>query len=79
MLLLLLILYDVETMKYYTEYLHLKREYEFLKIRNELKGEFVQFVNLFEEMKSKYYSIDDIKEALGIVRNTNIEVIFCQI
>ena len=66
---------DVETMKYYTEYLHLKREYEFLKIRNELKGEFVQFVNLFEEMKSKYYSIDDIKEALGIVRNTNIEVI----
>ena len=61
---------DEQTTKLWKEYLHLSREYKLLKIRDELKDNFDHFVNLFKEMMSKYYTLDEMREALGIIGKT---------
>jgi transposase len=61
---------NFETLKYYREYLQLKRENKILEIRDELGDDFIQFVNLYKEMKSKNYSLDEMKEGLRIGRKT---------
>ena len=61
---------NLETLKYYREYLQLKRENKIIEIRDELKDDFIPFVNLYKEMKSKNYSLDEMKEALRIGRKT---------
>lgn len=58
---------DVESIKYWNEYLQLIREYELLKIRNELQDKFSTFINLYREMKKKHCRIDLVKKALDIV------------
>jgi hypothetical protein len=61
---------NLETLKYYREYLQLKRENKILQIRDELGDDFIPFVNLYKEKKSKNYSLDEMKEGLRIGRKT---------
>ena len=58
---------NVESIKYWNEYLHLTREYELLKIRNELQDKFSVFINLYREMKKKHCRTDLVRKALDIV------------
>ena len=48
---------NLETLKYYREYLQLKRENKIIEIRDELKDDFIPFVNLYKEKKSKNYRL----------------------
>jgi hypothetical protein len=70
---------NLETLKYYREYLQLKRENKILDIRDELGDDFIQFVNLYKEMKSKNYSLDEMKEGLRIGRKTEEALTFLAI
>ncbi len=58
---------NVESIKYWNEYLQLTREYELIKIRNELQDKFSLFINLYREMKKKHCRIDLVRKALDIV------------
>jgi hypothetical protein len=58
---------NVEATRYWNEYLQLTREYELLKIRNELQDKFSSFINLYREMKKKHYRLDELKKAVQIV------------
>ena len=62
---------NLETLKYYREYLQLKRENKIIEIRDELKDDFIAFYDLFKQMKSKFYSLEDFKEALAMDRKMN--------
>ena len=58
---------NVEATRYWNEFLQLTREYELLKIRNELQDKFSSFINLYREMKKKHYRLDELKKAVQIV------------
>lgn len=60
---------SVETMKYYNEFLRLKREFKLIEIRNELKDDFLPFVALYRVMKNKKCGIDEIEQALQVVED----------
>jgi hypothetical protein len=68
---------NAEAIRYWKEYLELTREYDLLRIRNELKKTgygLSQLVNLYRHMKKKKYNIDNLKRALEVVSNLDSEL-----
>ena len=55
---------NLEAIKYWHEYLQLKREYKLLEIRNELGRDFLPFFSLFKDMKSNHKTVDEMRKAL---------------
>ena len=69
----------METTKYWKEYLQLKREYKFLKIREKLQGNFFPFVELFELMQKKKYGIKEFENPAGqLALDTEVEGTFLE-
>lgn len=67
---------NVGSIRYWNEYLQLTREYELIKIRNELQDKFTPFINLYREMKKKHYRIDEVKRALEIADKIDTESVY---
>ena len=60
---------NLEAIKYWNEYLQLKREYKLLEIRNELGRDFLPFFSLFNDMKRNSLTIEEIKKGLDAYLN----------
>jgi hypothetical protein len=67
---------NVEAMRYWKEYLQLKRETALLRISKGLGEDFSLFVKYYHIMKRNNYWISDLRRALEIINKTDKEVIF---
>lgn len=62
---------NTEAIKYWSEYLQLKREYKLLKIRDELQGNFGLFIRLYKDMKANNSTVEEMR--IGLETAQNIE------
>jgi hypothetical protein len=69
---------NVETTRYWEEYLELTKDYKLLKMRNELKDDFLTFVALYKVMKNKRHTLDEIKRALELAEDIDKEGLYLE-